>query len=120
MRLARRSRIHPVALAALVAVVATASSTGAPAPHRLAAQQAGHATVPSTGANAPAGGSTTERDQDPVIAGVEELRRLLAATGKSYKKMNDGEKAGARHELLAALARARSELTAAHALVAAR
>jgi hypothetical protein len=55
-----------------------------------------------------------------VIAGIEELRRLLADTGRKYKKAKDADKAEAQRDLLAALARARTELTAAHELLSAR
>ncbi len=114
----RRSRGR--ALAALVLIVATPLAATAAPPATPETQQAGHATLPVTGAIAPGGLPTADRDADPVIAGIEELRRVLADIGRKYKKAKPADKAETQRDLLAALARARVDVTAAHELVASR
>lgn len=116
----RRSRLVPAALAAFVLVAATPAREGEAVLLPPGVQQAGHGTLPTTGAAAPGGFATTEREADPVLAGIEELRRLLADTGRKYKKARDSQKAEAQRELLEAFARARAELLAAHELLTPR
>jgi len=55
-----------------------------------------------------------------VIARIEELRRALADTARWYKKTKDVDKVEKQRDLLAALARVRTEVTAARELVATR
>jgi hypothetical protein len=89
-------------------------------PARALPQQAGHGTVPSTGAAAPGGFPAAEREADPVLARIEELRGALAQLAKQYKKKNDTAKAESRPELLSALARAQAEVAAANERTAVR
>jgi len=115
-----RSRSLVGAFAALVVFVTVAPGTPAAAPPPFGAQQAGHGTLPTTGATAPGSITTVEREEDQVIASIEELRRVLADTARQYKKMKDVDRVEKQRDLLAALARVRTEVTAARELVATR
>jgi hypothetical protein len=108
------------ALFALVSVVMASPAPIAAGPRAYGAQQAGHGTLPTTGAAAPAGITSVAREQDPVLAGIEELRRVLQDTASQYKKAKDAEKVEKQRDLLAALARARVEVTVARELVSKR
>ena len=86
----------------------------------LGAQQAGHGTLPATGATAPGSVVGSERPEDLVIARIEALRRVLADTTRQYKKAKDVTRAERQRDLLAALARAEAEVSAARELLTAR
>ena len=108
------------ALAALVLIVATPLAATAAPPATPETQQAGHATLPVTGAIAPGGLPTADRDADPVIAGIEELRRVLADIGRKYQE-GEADRQGGDAARPAGGARAgRVDVTAAHELVASR
>jgi hypothetical protein len=96
-----------------VKVVALALSVSATLPCLAADQQAGHGTVPSTGAAAPGGFPVAEREADPVLARIDELRRTLADLAKQYKKATGEKRDESRTELLAVLGRAQEEVTSA-------
>ena len=98
----RRGRIARVVLLAL--------SIGALGPALAHPQQAGHASVPSTGAAAPGGFPTAERETDPVLARIDELRRALGELAKEYKKAKSERRAEIRDDVLAALGRAETEV----------
>ena len=91
-------------------VVALALSVGAILPGLAVGQQAGHGTVPSTGAAAAGGFPVAEREADPVIARIDELRRALAELAKEYKKAKGEKRDEIRADVLAGLARAQKEV----------
>ena len=99
----------------IVKVVALALSVGAILSGQAVGQQAGHATVPSTGAAAPGGFPVAEREADPVLARIDEVRRALAELAKEYKKAKGEKKGESRAELLAVLGRAQEEVASARA-----
>jgi len=105
MRDPRRYRI----VRALVLALATQGVLPAPA----LTQQASHGTVPSTGAAAPGGFPAAEREADPVLARIDELRRSLAELAKQYKKTKAAVRAESQTDVLTALGRAQSEISAA-------
>jgi hypothetical protein len=98
--------------ARIARVVLLALSFGAIEPAHLHAQQAGHGTVPSTGAAAAGGFPTAERETDPVVAQIEELRRALAELAKQYKKTSTDKRRERKAELLAGLGRMEAEVSA--------
>jgi len=99
----------------IVRVVALALSVGAILPALAVGQQAGHGTVPSTGAAAPGGFPVAEREADPVLARIDELRRALAELAKEYKRAKGEKRGESRAELLAGLARAQELVGSARA-----
>jgi hypothetical protein len=94
----------------IVRAVLLALSVGATLPAPALAQQAGHGTVPSTGAAAPGGFPAAERESDPVLARIDELRRGLADLAKQYKKAKGDVRARSQGDVLAALGRAEVEV----------
>jgi hypothetical protein len=86
----------------------------------LAAQEAGHGTLPTRGAGARGDLTTSAREQDPVVATIEELRKGLEDTARLYKKAKDPTRAETRAALLDALARVEVEVRAAREIVAGR
>jgi hypothetical protein len=84
----------------------------------LAAQEAGHGTLPTRGAGARGEPTTSTREQDPVVARIEELRKSLEETARLYKKAKDPTRAEMRAALLDALARATVEVKRAREIVA--
>ena len=102
----------------IVRIVALALSFGAIVPGLAVGQQAGHGTVPSTGAAAPGGFPVAEREADPVLARIDELRRALAELAKEYKKAKGEKRDESRADVLGALGRAQEEVAAARARLA--
>ena len=84
------------------------------------AQQSGHGTVPSSGPAAQGGFVTADREQDPVLARIEELRGELSDLAKQYKKTKAASQPERRADLLAALARARTEVASVRERIASR
>jgi hypothetical protein len=94
----------------IVRVVLLTLAVGGVLPALAFAQQAGHGSVPTTGAAAPGGFPAAEREPDPVLARIDELRRALADLAKQYKKTKDEARTESRTDLLAALGRAQAEV----------
>ena len=97
----------------IVRVVLLTLAIGAILPVLALAQQAGHGSVPTTGAAAPGGFTAPEREPDPVLARIDELRRALADLAKQYKKTKDETRREKQADVLAALGRAQAEVAAA-------
>jgi hypothetical protein len=102
--------MHDRSRGRIVRVVLLTLAVGAILPALALAQQAGHGSVPTTGAAAPGGFPAAERESDPVLARIDELRRALADLAKQYKKTKDVVRAESQADVLAALARARAEV----------
>ena len=102
--------MHDRSRGRIVRVVLLTLAVGAPLPALALAQQAGHGSVPTTGAAAPGGFPAAEREPDPVLARIDELRRALADLAKQYKKTKDEARTESRTDLLAALGRAQLEV----------
>ena len=94
----------------IVRVVLLTLAVGAMLPALALAQQAGHGSIPTTGAAAPGGFPAPEREPDPVLARIDELRRALADLAKPYKKTKDETRTESKTDLLAALGRAQAEV----------
>jgi len=105
--------MHDRSRGRIVRVVLLTLAVGAPLPALALAQQAGHGSVPTTGAAAPGGFPAAERESDPVLARIDELRRALADLAKQYKKTKGETRAQSQGDLLAALGRAQAEVGAA-------
>ena len=86
----------------------------------LAAQEAGHATLPTRGAGARGDLTTSAREQDPVAARIEELRKSLEETARLYKKAKDPARAEKRAALIEPLARVEVGVRQAREIVAGR
>jgi len=104
--------MHDRSRGRIVRVVLLTLAVGAPLPALALAQQAGHGSVPTTGAAAPGGFPAAERESDPVLARIDELRRALADLAKQYKKTKAAVRAEKQADVLAALGRAQAEVAA--------